>query len=77
MITTMDRVTSIFRQEAPDVEVAEIVPAHRIQDLGIDSLTFVHILLKVEKDFAVEFSDHELAVVESVQDILDLIAQKA
>jgi acyl carrier protein len=77
MITTMERVTSILREQAPDVEVAEIVPEHRIQDLGIDSLTFVHILLKIEKDFAVEFSDDELAVVDSVQDILDLVAQKA
>ncbi|WIN00205.1 phosphopantetheine-binding protein [Actinoplanes oblitus] len=77
MITTMERVTSIFRQQAPDVEVPEIVPEHRMQDLGIDSLTFVHILLQIEKDFAIEFSDEELAVVESVQDILDLVVQKA
>ncbi|WP_430789535.1 acyl carrier protein [Actinoplanes sp. G11-F43] len=77
MITTLDRVSTILRQQAPEVEVTEIVPEHRIQDLGIDSLTFVDILLKIEKDFAVEFSDDELAAVESVQDILDLVAQKA
>lgn len=77
MLNTLERVSEIVLQQAPDVEVT-IGPTHRIgQDLGIDSLTFVDILVKIEQAFDIEFSDTELAAVQSVQDILDLVEQKA
>ncbi|MBL6278368.1 hypothetical protein JMF97_19600 [Micromonospora fiedleri] len=76
MPNTLEKVSEIVLEQVPDVEVA-IGPNLRIsQDLGIDSLTFVDILVKIEKVFDVEFSDNELATVQSVQDILDLVEQK-
>jgi len=76
MLNTLAKVSEIVLEQAPDVEVA-IGPTHRIsQDLGIDSLTFVDILVKIEQVFDIEFSDRELATVQSVQDILDLVEQK-
>jgi len=76
MLNTLERVSEIVLEQAPDVEVV-IGPTHRIsQDLGIDSLTFVDILVKIEQVFDIEFSDRELATVQSVQDILDLVEQK-
>ena len=77
MLNTLEKVSEIVHQQAPDVKVA-IGPTLRIsQDLGIDSLTFVDILVKIEQAFDIEFSDKELAAVQSVQDILDLVEQKA
>jgi acyl carrier protein len=76
MLNTLEKVSEIVLEQAPDVNVT-IGPSLRIsQDLGIDSLTFVDILVKIEKVFDVEFSDNELATVQSVQDILDLVEQK-
>ncbi|MGC5033724.1 acyl carrier protein [Micromonospora sp. DT229] len=76
MPTTLEKVSEIFLEEAPEVEVV-IGPNLRFsQDLGIDSLTFVDILVKIEKVFEVEFSDNELASMQSVQDILDLVEKK-
>ncbi|GAA0362363.1 MULTISPECIES: acyl carrier protein [Micromonospora] len=76
MPNTLEKVSEIVLEQAPDVEVV-IGPNLRIsQDLGIDSLTFVDILVKIEKVFDVEFSDNELATVQSVQDILDLVEHK-
>ncbi|KXK60744.1 MULTISPECIES: acyl carrier protein [Micromonospora] len=73
---TLDRVNEIVLEQVPDLAV-RIGPADRFsQDLGIDSLTFVDILVKVEKNFDIEIDDDELASVQTVQDILDLIARK-
>ncbi|MFY1702128.1 MULTISPECIES: acyl carrier protein [Micromonospora] len=66
----------IVLEQVPELAV-QIGPADRLnQDLGIDSLTFVDILVKVEKSFAIEIDDDELTTVQSVQDILDLIQRK-
>ncbi|MFC4147679.1 acyl carrier protein [Micromonospora mangrovi] len=76
VLNTLEKVNEIVLEQVPDLEV-RIGPAHRLsQDLGIDSLTFVDILVKVEKSFDIEITDDELAAVQSVQDILDLIERK-
>ncbi|MFG2063472.1 acyl carrier protein [Micromonospora sp. NPDC048871] len=76
MPNTLEKVSEIVLEEAPELTVT-IGPDLRFsQDLGIDSLTFVDILVKVEKVFDVEFSDSELASMQSIQDILDLVEQK-
>ncbi len=50
---------------------------HRLgADLGIDSLSLVEILFKVEKQFGIDIPDAQLERVETVQDILDLMDQK-
>lgn len=76
MLNTLEKVNEIVLEQVPDLTV-QLGPAHRLsQDLGIDSLTFVDILMKVEKNFGIEIDDDELGTVQSVQDILDLIARK-
>ncbi|GGM09098.1 hypothetical protein GCM10012279_28940 [Micromonospora yangpuensis] len=76
MKDTLVRVNEIVLEQVPELAV-QIGPADRLnQDLGIDSLTFVDILVKVEKSFAIEIDDDELTTVQSVQDILDLIQRK-
>ncbi|MBQ1076201.1 hypothetical protein KBX06_24030 [Micromonospora sp. C31] len=77
MLNTLERVNEIVLEQVPDLAVEQIGPTHLLsEDLGIDSLTFVDILVKVEKIFDIEVSDDELATVQSVQDILDLIQRK-
>jgi acyl carrier protein len=77
MLNTLEKVNEIVLEQVPDLEVRSLGPDHRLnQDLGIDSLTFVDILVKVERIFDIEITDDELASVQSVQDILDLIARK-
>ncbi|WDZ83438.1 acyl carrier protein [Micromonospora cathayae] len=76
MINTLEKVNEIVLEQVPDLTV-QLGPTHRLnQDLGIDSLTFVDILVKVEKIFGIEITDDELGTVQSVQDILELIQRK-
>lgn len=45
-------------------------------DLDIDSLSAVELALELETEFSVTIEDEELAKLETVQDIMDLIASK-
>ncbi len=45
-------------------------------DLDIDSLSAVELALELETEFDVTIEDEELAKLETVQDIMDLIASK-
>jgi acyl carrier protein len=70
--TTLDAVNEIVLEIVPELG-APVGPADRISDLGVDSLSFVDILFKIEKVFGIAIGDGELERIESVQDIMNLI----
>jgi acyl carrier protein len=70
--TTLDAVNEIVLEIVPELG-APVGPADRISDLGVDSLSFVDILFKIEKVFGISIGDGELERIESVQDIMNLI----
>lgn len=45
-------------------------------DLGIDSLSAVELALELETAFDVQIDDEELAKLETVQDIIDILNAK-
>ncbi|GAB6159667.1 acyl carrier protein [Howardella ureilytica] len=45
-------------------------------DLDIDSLSAVELALELETEFNITIEDEELAKLETVKDIMDLIASK-
>ncbi|WP_117213441.1 acyl carrier protein [Allorhizocola rhizosphaerae] len=70
----LEKVRVIIRENFSEVE-GDITPLDRLSaDLGIDSLSLVDILFKVEKEFGVAIDDSDIEKIESVQDILDLVA---
>ncbi|WP_435229942.1 acyl carrier protein [Pseudopelagicola sp. nBUS_20] len=59
------------------VEVSEIAPEKRLDELDIQSADFVMILMAIEEKYNVYISvDNELADVETVQDLIDLVVMK-
>ncbi len=63
--------------EALNVEASEVTPEAKLNDdLGIDSLSAVELALELESTFDVTIEDEELAKLETVQDIIDLLNQK-
>ena len=60
-----------------DRPAAELVPAARLADLGVDSLDFVRLVQAVEEAAGVRLDDKEAAAVETVGDLLALARRSA
>lgn len=59
------------------VDISDITPQSRLEDLDIQSADFVMILMALEEEYGVYISvDNELTDVETVQDLLDLAKGK-
>lgn len=59
------------------VDISEIKPESRLEDLDIQSADFVMILMALEEEYGVYISvDNELSDVETVQDLLTLAQSK-
>ncbi|MCF0246305.1 MAG: acyl carrier protein [Ileibacterium sp.] len=63
--------------DAIGVEADDVVPeASLSEDLQIDSLAAVELALELESEFDITIEDEELAGLKTVQDIMDLLAEK-
>lgn len=70
------KLLELFAREGM-VDMSDIAPENRLEDLGIQSADFVMILMALEEEFGVYISvDNDLADVETVQDLLDLATVK-
>ncbi len=59
------------------VDISEIKPESRLEDLDIQSADFVMILMALEEEYGVYISvDNELSDVDTVQDLLTLAETK-
>lgn len=47
-----------------------------IQDLDLDSLDLVEMTMQVEEELGVEIEDEEVADVETIQDVVELLERK-
>ena len=64
--------------DAINVDEEEIKPEAKLNDdLGIDfSLAAVELALELENEFDIRIEDEELAKLETVQDVIDIIEAK-
>ena len=63
--------------DAIGVEADDVVPeASLSEDLQIDSLAAVELTLEMESEFDIPIEDEEPAGLKTVQDIMDLLAEK-
>ena len=59
------------------VDVSDVTPESRLEDLDIQSADFVMILMALEEEYGVYISvDNELSDVQTVQDLLSLAQAK-
>lgn len=76
MITTLEQVSDIVVAVVPDLE-GRIQPAARLGvELGVDSLSLVDIVVKIEAAFGIAIEDNDLDGLHSVQDIFDLVQRR-
>ncbi|WP_326553349.1 acyl carrier protein [Micromonospora sp. NBC_01813] len=73
MITTLEQVSDIVVAVVPDLE-GRIQPTARLGvELGVDSLSLVDIVVRIEAAFGIAIEDNDLDELHSVQDIFDLV----
>ncbi len=70
-MTTLQTVQKIIAAEL-DVDPATLDPGRPLQELGIDSLTVMECLFKIEDEFKISVDSSGLAV-STLQDIADLV----
>lgn len=74
MTTNQDRLFELLREvlyQEPTLE------SRFVEDLGADSIDTVEIFVQVENEFDIEITDEEAEKIETVQQLLDLIEEKA
>jgi acyl carrier protein len=70
-MTTLQTVQKLIATEL-DMDIAKLDPNMPLQDLGIDSLTVMECLFKIEDEFKISVEGSNLAV-STLQDIADLV----
>ena len=70
-MTTLQTVQKIIASEL-DLDPAALDPNRPLQELGIDSLTVMECLFKIEDEFEISVSSSGIAVT-TLQDIADMV----
>lgn len=55
----------------------EVKPEDSLKDLGLDSLDKADIMIRIEDEFEIEFTESEMLSVATVEDLKLLIEKKA
>lgn len=58
------------------IKTGQLTESSTLKEIGIDSLDLVEVLLELEKQLNVTFSDDELLGCRSISDVVDLVAKK-
>jgi acyl carrier protein len=76
MEITLERLTQVFRDVFDDDELSVSGETTAADVEGWDSLTHVTLMINVEKAFQVKFSSKEVASLQNVAALLELIEAK-
>jgi acyl carrier protein len=64
------------RQTIPRL-AADFVPERRLDELGADSIDLVELLVVIDSDFGVRLKEEEFQQLVTVDDLLQLIAERS
>lgn len=71
----IEKVIKIVDSNIKDVDVSTVYVNEELTDLGMDSITFISIIVALEEEFECEFPDEKLLLSEmnTVQKIIDVL----
>ena len=58
------------------VNLEDVAPSTSIRELNIDSLDFMEILMDVEEEYNVTFSNEELLSMKTLEDLYSVLGKK-
>ena len=65
---TLARIKDLAAKEF-SIDPAKLDPAASLDSLGVDSLSFIEFMFKVEEEFGVSVSDDELKTIKTLADL--------
>lgn len=70
-----EKIQSIIRD---NIKVCEVTPELRLNELNIDSITFIKIIVSLESEFEFEFEDEKLlfSTFPTIQSIIDYVNEQ-
>lgn len=72
-MTDKERIEKIF---AELLDVEKIEPQMELKALGLDSLDLVEVMMKLEEEFDIEFSNDKMLSFSTVADVISEIERK-
>jgi acyl carrier protein len=69
----MKRIEQIVKET---VKVEDVEPDMALRDLGLDSIDLVEVMMKLEEEFKIEFTNDEMLSLKTVADLQHAIEQK-
>lgn len=54
----------------------EVTPSDSLKDLGLDSIDKADIMIRIEDEFGIEFTEDEMLSVTTVEDLKNIIEKK-
>lgn len=71
------KLVKLLEQSAEaDMDWASVTGESSVADLGLDSLSILDLLYDVEQDLGVRIESDEVAMIETLKDIVELIIKK-
>lgn len=73
-MNSLETVKSILSKRG--VDTSKLKESDSLQDLGLDSLDLVEVMLEIEDTLKIEFSSNEIASLNTLKDVAELINSK-
>lgn len=71
-----DKMKQIEATFAEALKVDHVDPKAELRELGLDSLDLVELLIKLEEQFGIEFTNEEMPTFKTVEDVYTAIKNK-
>ena len=65
---TLDRIKQLAAKEF-SIDPAKLDPSAPLDTLGVDSLSFIEFMFKIEEEFGISVSDEELKGIKTLSDL--------
>ncbi|MDI9504465.1 MAG: acyl carrier protein [Bacillota bacterium] len=73
MNDAMKRMEQIFKQT---VKVDNLEPSMKLREIGLDSIDLVEVMMELEDEFGIEFTNEEMLSFKTVDDVRKNIEEK-
>ncbi|MBV8030385.1 MAG: acyl carrier protein [Betaproteobacteria bacterium] len=67
-MATLDRIKDLAAKEF-SIDASKLDPAAPLDSLGVDSLSFIEFMFKVEEEFGINVSDEDLKGIKTLGDL--------